>query len=1608
MKKMIKKVCSRRAWSLVMAVVITAMTFLSGNVGMQKVEAASDTQSVELVVGRRVPYNGYGTHQFKLSDGTEVYCVQPSKKYPPNGGYTATQINNDLLAKVLYFGYGGAGYQTDGGLYYRIDPSVHDDEDMLLYWTHVMAAYTYGSEDAFKSVDDDTRDGLKNIIEYWSSWCSVPSGFKVFVFNMGQPTQTMAYGYYEPTGTVQLKKTSANPALTNGNACYSLAGAVYGVYSDPGCTAQVGTLTTDANGNTNTVELAAGTYWVKEITAPKGYVLDATPHSVTVESGRNATVQVADEPGNDPVAITLQKVDRDTGETSQAGASLAGAQFTVKYYDGYYTKDTLPSNATRTWVLETKEVKNPISGEISYFTWLRDGYRISGDEFYRNSVGTVVVPLGTITIEETKAPDGYLLDGAYLQASGSTEKITGIYVAQIREDGGLVRPVGGNTFTISDFVTRGGVKIGKRDYDTEAAVAQGDATLAGAEIEILNANENPVLVDGVSYEPGDVVYRGVTGKDGTFTTAADLLPYGTYIYKEVKAPEGYTLDGTIEGEFSIEEDGVIVDCTTRDTAVKDRVIKQPFCIIKVAGNGGTDMPLLEGAGFSAYLESSLTKDKNGNYDLSKATPIVLTADGKTEMFTDSRGYVESIPIPYGTYIVRETTTPHNHVAVADFRVTIKEDSTEPQVWRVLNDEIFRAKIKIVKKDSETGRTVLRPNAEFKIYDLDNQKYVIQYTTYPVKVEHKSFKTDSSGTLMLPNVLPAGHYRIEEIAAPDGYLLNKEYVYVDIDVDTAYRVDPDTMEAVIEVGYSNKAVTGELVVEKHGEVLVGYKGDFLASSLDKQFVYEDKPLSGARFEVYAAEDIRTADNQEIAYAKGALVSTLVTGQDGRAVLSNLPLGKYRVVEVQAPNGYILKDSEKEQTAEIVYVDDKTPVVRRTLSFGDDRQKVSMSVIKKDAETNRPLAGAEFTLYAAEDIKDYKGKVIVKKDALLEKAVSDEHGNVAYTKDYPLAGYYVKETKAPEGYASYTDTIHFDTKYQGQDVVTAEYSSVVRNRPTVIEVTKTDITSGAELSGATMTVLDRAGNVVDTWTSKAGEVHVIKRLRVGETYTLREETAPYGYLIADEIRFTISDTGEVQQVTMRDLRPTGTIVINKDGELLEDAKKAKEHWYDFLFRKKNLSGVTFEIYAAEDIVSPDGLDTVLYAKNQLVGTLVTNKNGVAMKEGLPLGRYYLVETATIEGFVLDPTPIMADVLYAGQDTKVVYASADATNERQKVAITVIKKDAETGDPLEGAVIGLFAKEDILNQDEEVLVKADTEIGRVVTGKDGRATFDIDLPLGRYYLKELMAPAGYVKSDEPADLDATWQGQDVAVIEFEAVFENAPILVEFSKTDITGEIELSGAKLSIIDSTGNIVESWVSDGKPHMVDRLPAGDYILREETAPYGYVIANDVAFTVSETEEIQKVTMADDVTMGRIIIKKTVTGTDTPLAGAKFEIRDQDGKVLETLVTGKDGRAESSILPIHVFGKDGKPAGSIRYTVVEVEAPEGYEMGTDTEREAAFEWISSKDSVLEVTLAFENKPKAPKTGDDTDVTVWVLLAMAGAGVIALGVITRKRYSKKKES
>jgi len=508
-------------------------------------------------------------------------------------------------------------------------------------------------------------------------------------------------------------------------------------------------------------------------------------------------------------------------------------------------------------------------------------------------------------------------------------------------------------------------------------------------------------------------------------------------------------------------------------------------------------------------------------------------------------------------------------------------------------------------------------------------------------------------------------------------------------------------------------------------------------------------------------------------------------------------------------------------------------------------------------------------------------------------------------------------------------------------------------------------------------------------------------VGETYILREEFAPYGYLRATDVEFTVIDTEEIQSVTMKDEVPTGTIIINKDGEFLQDIEATKDKWYDFLFswKKKSMAGVTFEVYAKEDIVSPDGIDTVYYEKDELVATLVTNDKGVAFIDKLPLGKYYLVETDTLEGFMLDSTPIDADLSYMDQDTPIVYAGDHIFNERQKVEISVIKKDSETGKALEGAMFGLYSAEEIICTETDAKLQTDSLIEKAVTDSEGKIHFVSDLPLGKYYIQEIEPPKGYASNKEKVQIDASYNPEGEKVLKFEAEFKDVPIKVEFSKTDVTGEKELEGAKLTIIDSEGKTVDTWTSTKEPHMVEKIPAGKYTLREETSPYGYTIANDIEFEVKDSGEIQKCQMKDDYVYGKLLLKKRDSELNTMIEGVEFEIRDKDGKVIQTLVTGKDGCAESDLLPICTFDKDGSFDKDITYTVVETKAKEDYILDS-TPHEVTFTYGRDENGklqddakapeVVEYTLDLTNKPtqpKLPQTGDNYNPFVCGAIGLA---------------------
>lgn len=1358
------------------------------------------------------------------------------------------------------------------------------------------------------------------------------------------------------------KLPGATFKVTAGADIYKADGAK--VYSKGDVVAE--NLVTGTDGKVVLTDLHLGTYVVTETKSIDGYTINTKAATVKIEyKDQNVTVQAEDTTilnARQKASVEVTKKDSVTENPLSGGKYTLYTGNDIKNYDGkvIVTKDTA-----------IQEVTTGADGKPSY---------------------TVDLPIkNSYYVKETKAPANYYrnTNAKYEFTFNSLEETKATATFK---------------HTFKNNRTTAKIQIQKVDSETGEPVPQGDASLEGA-IYGLYARENIVHPDGatgVIYKKDALVATLTTDKDGK-CEISDLY-LGKYYVKEIEASEGYLLDEK-EHDIVCDYEGDMIPQVLRSGKSTEQVFKQPFQLIKVSDDGKeTEAELLSGAGFTAYLKSSLPVRADGSYDFDKATPVVIGENGKTTIFTDNKGYACSIAIPYGTYVVLETVTPHNMETIKPFEVTVRENNpTKPQVWRIFLDREFSAKLRIIKKDADTGKTVLIPNTEFKIYNLDKKEYVSMTTTYPSKVTHTSFFTDEDGDLILPDVLNVGNYRIEEIAAPYGYVLNENYVEVAVDSDTFYEVDQDTYEAIITIDYEDQPEFGELTIIKKGEVLDSYAGRFFADSDEKTFIYREGSLDGAKFEIYAAEDIYTADmqldekgNRTKYYSKDELVATLVTGKDGKATLKELPLGNYKIVEVEAPFGYVL--NKDEQVVTFRYVDDKTPVVYETSTFADERQKFHLFVNKLDEETKKPVPGAVFGLYAEEDIKNVDGKVIVEAGTLLETATSDEYGSVRFEKDYPFAKYSAKELAAPAGYVSSDKVVTFEPEYAGQEVDVFAIQYDYTNTPTTFEFSKVDITSGAELSGATLSVIDKDGNVIETWTSVAGEKHVIKKLVVGETYTLREEFAPYGYLKATDVSFTVVDTDEIQLVVMKDEVPTGSIVINKDGEFVYDTTLIKGHWYDLIFNyfKKSLAGVTFEVYAQEDIVSPDGLDTVYYKTGDHVGTIVTDDNGIGKMENLPLGKYYLVESATIEGFVLDSNPIYADLSYIDQDTKVVYAGMDVTNERQKVQITVIKKDAETEEALEGAIFGLYAKEDIVNLEGDVVIKADTQIERVVTGKDGKAVFVSDLPLGKYYVIEDQAPAGYVKSDEIFDVDATYQGDDIKVIEIEAEFDNTPIRVEFSKTDVTGEKELPGANLSIIDSEGKVVEYWISEaGKTHMVEKLPVGKYILREESAPYGYKMANDVEFEVTETAEIQKVTMKDEHVVGKIIINKTDSETKKPIAGVEFEIRDQDGNVIDKLVTDKNGHAESKELPICIYNEDGTYKEDIHYFVVETKAADGYILD-ETAHEVVLKYDGKTSEDIEYVLDLTNKPSEPglpQTGDNFNPMLFVGLGLASlfAGV-----------------
>ena len=1108
--------------------------------------ATSSGSTVTLTKGRTIYYPSYlGNYLTCLFtvNGKIAYCLQSQKASPPSGSYVAQVLDsNKNLQKVLYYGYGGAGDLTGSYLSGK-------SEDEKYVYTHIAASYAYAGEAGFTgcNYNDLVNAGVIAYINY--------------LFGQEEP----------PKGELSLSSTKLN-AVRDGN-----------IQKTPNIT-------------------LSGDH--------RNYVTLSVPENVTAHNLSKGT------------SVTNGKIQIYGGDTFYLSADLL--------LTGSYASGNLYGSVGKTWrtlVLTTGDSKQDIgvfesetAAPVSFSVQWLNMTRI---ELMKKDVNTQNPLSGAVYgIYTDKKCENLLMT---MSATGTDGKavsdyfeaaIKTVYVKEIKApdkyaQSDVIHKVdveAGKTVTISatDERVKGAVHIQKIDKETQAFLPQGDSSLAGA-VYGLYAREDIVHPDGktgVLFKKDSLIAQGVIKEDGTLDFSKLYL--GKMYVKEITPPEGYTVDPT-EYEVDLAYEGQEVAEVTRDLTVQEQVKKQAFQLIKISEDGDqTETDLVEGAGFKVYLISSLSKVESGElqpsngdqftaedfrgYDFSKEEVAVTYVDGKAvpvqELITDKKGYALSPELPYGLYVVEESTVPENLKAIDPFLVKVDEDSREPMVWRVFDDRPFEFLLKIVKKDAQTGNPVLKAGASYKIFDMEREEYVEQTVFYPKKETISIFKTNEEGYLVTPEELKCSTYRIEEVKAPEGFVRQgyemslyegktvisplevtgkgsykenaKEGIVITVSSDTAHQIDPDTGAVIVEVEQPNDEQVGSLTLTKTGEQPVEVKGDSLLAKAKRlagkikdavtgedtdtgvfhDFVYEESGVEGATFELYAKDTIYSPDgakdeqgNPVIRYEKDDLVATLVTDKEGKAVVNNLSLGSYYLKETVAGDHFVLNPEQKEFT--LTAKDDTQAVVYEGVAYKNERQKVFVSVEKKDSVTGEKLEGVIFGLYAAEDILSNQGEVLVEKDTLLEKKATDTKGTLTFDSDLPHGKYYVKEEVRKAGYLPNEEVWNVDATYENQNLAKIELNKEVGNQPTETRITKTDATTGNELEGAKLQVIDKDGTVLEEWITD-GKPHSVAKLPVNEELTLREITAPDGYEIAEDVTFTLKDTMEVQKVEMKDAR------------------------------------------------------------------------------------------------------------------------------------------------------------------------------------------------------------------------------------------------------------------------------------------------------------------------------------------------------------------------------------------------------------------------------------------------------------------------------------------
>ena len=1170
---------------------------------------------------------------------------------------------------------------------------------------------------------------------------------KVIIPQYGLPAKLkeVRIEFEQPYGAVRVSKNSAD----NGAM---LSGATFELMNGAGTV--LATQTTGADGTARFDNLPAGSYIVREVGAPTGYKIAVNPsQTVTVAAGATSDVRFE----NDRVNGKIRIVKRDA-LTKEA---LAGAVFTV----------------TR---LSAAEGGGAVGEAVATLTTGADGTAETG-----------WLQWGRYRIAETGVPEHYA-DGGFVTEIDCTED--------------------GKTYTVEaeNEPTKGWIRLVKTDRLTsrrrdelpqpaniDAPSARGDGELTGAVFRVLAGAEIRDRQDNVLFKKGDTVVDALTtaGDDASVATG-ELWP-GLYEIVEASPPVGYEPS---DAHFFVDARSA---ASQSETAVvtyeglKLNSIRQGvYAIVKFLGDNEIhdDAGLIEtpeeGAEFELYLK------KAGSYGNAREFE-------RDYLVTNKYGYAKTKLLPYGLYVLKQVKGKDGHALKSPVEILIRgdEDVANPPILTI-NNQAIRYRLKLIKTDAKTGKTIKLANTAFKLLDSDGN-VVTQTVSYPTRREIDTFYTDENGEVTLPETVTRGMYFIEEVHAPQGYLIRTERLGVFV----GETGDAPGEAYTLDIEIPNEPVMGRAMVEKKGLKFVRLAEQADAfGNIAHQPVYEEGYLAGAVFELRAAEDIVGKDGT-VWFHAGDVADTITTTEAGKDASKELPLGRYELVEVSAPEGYLLDGAPHE--VELRYENDHTAVVETNVTLGNaylsaeitlEKEKEDLEIIMEgdhvqQALVNIPGEGFVFGLFADEELR--VGDVTLTADTLVATGATDAAGRLAFVGNFPHGAYYVKELSAPDGWmlnpAKFAVTL--EPKAQSGGVIRVSLPEIVHDELiyTRVTLTKTDITGQKTLPGATIEVKDEQGNVMYRETTDAnGQIPQIP-VTPG-MYTFKEVYAPDGYALNEaEMRFTVDADGNV----------TGDTTIRDD-------------YTRFSLRKvdesgKPLAGVMFGLKKA------DGM---------LMMTAKTDAKGMATFEKVPFGTYTLVETRALPGYLKADTEIKITV--DGTFVNPKEPIETVTNERQK--IRGLKVDT-AGQVLPGAAFSL--------------INADTgEIVDVAASDEKGEFYLTGFGYGDWIIRETVVPEGFNRvEDVLIHVDEDWKAPNVLLL------TDIPNHYEFIKVDEDG-CPMEGVRFALEDEDGNVLRELAS-GEDGIVraDDLKPGVYVIREIETQAGYRLTEETIRVVIDENYI---------------------------------------------------------------------------------------------------------------------------------------------------------------